>query len=131
MITIRLDSDVPLEDQIHQGIRRAIARGHVRAGQELPSVRQLGADLGVHWNTVARAYRRLRDEGLVVVGQGRAAFVRETSSNRRPPSAAREKFRQKLEEAFTEAQLGGLAADEVRQIFLNQLKASAAQEEES
>lgn len=71
-----VDSSVPLEEQVREQIREAIARGEVVAGDPLPSVRQLAGDLGIHWNTVARAYRRLRDEGLLVVGRGRGKSLR-------------------------------------------------------
>jgi len=63
MLTIRLDSAVPLADQIAEGIRLKIAAGEVRPGDELPPVRQLAADLGVNLNTVARAYRELEEAG--------------------------------------------------------------------
>jgi GntR family transcriptional regulator len=124
VITVRLDGDVPLEEQIYQEIRRAVAWGQVAAGQELPPVRQLGADLGVHWNTVARAYRRLRDDGLLSIGQGRGVLVREVNSSQRSSvSIVRDRVGKKLEEALTEARLGGLALEQVREMFRRKLEA--------
>jgi DNA-binding transcriptional regulator YhcF (GntR family) len=76
MLTIRLDSAVPLADQIAEGIRLQIAAGEVRPGDELPPVRQLAADLGVNLNTVARAYRELEEAGLVDTVRGRGTQVR-------------------------------------------------------
>ena len=75
MIRIDLDDPRPLEDQLAAELRLAVARGEVGPGDELPSARQLGGDLGVHWNTVARVYRRLDDEGLIAVRHGRKATV--------------------------------------------------------
>jgi GntR family transcriptional regulator len=123
MITVRLDADMPLEEQIYQEIRRAVAWGHVAAGQELPPVRQLGGDLGVHWNTVARAYRRLRDEGLLSIGQGRGVIVRAADASRRRPAAfVHARVAQKLDDALTEARLGGLASEQVREMFERKLE---------
>jgi len=74
-IEIDLDAAVPIYQQIADGIRALIARGSLAPGAELPSVRQLGAQVGVNLNTVARAYRILADEGLVDLKQGAAARV--------------------------------------------------------
>jgi DNA-binding transcriptional regulator YhcF (GntR family) len=94
----------------------------VSAGQELPSVRQLAGDLGIHWNTVARAYRRLGDEGLLAVRRGRGARVLRQAPSRRPPSASlREAVAQKLRDALTEAHLGGLHLEEVQALFREQV----------
>jgi DNA-binding transcriptional regulator YhcF (GntR family) len=122
MVRIDLESSVPLEEQIRQQIRRAIARGDVRRGDTLPSVRQLAGDLGIHWNTVARAYRRLRDEGLLVVGRGRGVTVREMP---RPLDAVdpdtRSRVEKRVREAIVEARLSGMTLGSLRDLVLNEL----------
>ena len=65
MITVDLDLPVPIEEQLCRQLRAVIARGDVRPGDPLPSVRQLADELGIHWNTVARAYRRLENGRLL------------------------------------------------------------------
>ncbi len=75
MLTVQLDSPVPLADQLVAGLRGAIARGEVKPGARLPTVRQLAADLGIHMNTVARAYRELESQGLVSTVRGRGTVV--------------------------------------------------------
>lgn len=77
MISIEIDLDAPaaVYQQIADGIRALIARGELLDGVELPSVRQLGAQIGVNLNTVARAYRILAEEGLVELKQGASARV--------------------------------------------------------
>lgn len=57
--------DEPIYGQIAARIRERILRGDLRTGHRLPAVRTLASDLGVSLNTVARAYRRLDDEGFV------------------------------------------------------------------
>ena len=77
MLTIEIDLDAatPVYQQIADGVRALIARGSLDAGDDLPSVRKLGGQVGVNLNTVARAYRILADEGLVELRQGAAARV--------------------------------------------------------
>lgn len=75
-IEVDLDAATPVYQQIADGIRALIARGHLEDGAALPGVRRLGAQVGVNQNTVARAYRILADDGLVDLRQGAAARVR-------------------------------------------------------
>ncbi len=99
MIVIDVAGPEPLEEQIYRELCRAIAAG-VFPGERLPSARQLGGDLGVHWNTVARACRRLADASLVIVGQGRAVVVRERAGD---GEALKPKVSALLRQAVTEA----------------------------
>lgn len=74
-IVIDLDGTVPLYRQIADGVRALIARGQLGEGDALPSVRRLGEMLGVNLNTVAKAYRVLADEEVVVLRHGAPARV--------------------------------------------------------
>jgi GntR family transcriptional regulator len=62
-------------DQVAAEIRRAIADGEASPGDRIPQAKDLAAVLGVNTNTVLRALRILRDEGLLEVGRGRATVV--------------------------------------------------------
>lgn len=75
MISTMLDhidrSDpTPLHDQVAAQIRRAIADGETRPGERLPPARDLAAVMGVNTNTVLRALRALREEGLLEFRRG-------------------------------------------------------------
>jgi len=70
----------PIYIQIVERIRQQVARGDLQPGDQLPTVRQLAADLRVNFNTVARAYRLLDEAGLISTQHGRGTYVWETPS---------------------------------------------------
>lgn len=77
MIPVKVDrsENVPLHDQVAADIRRAIADGEAKPGERLPPARDLAAVLGVNANTVYRALRLLRDEGVLEFRRGRGVSV--------------------------------------------------------
>jgi GntR family transcriptional regulator len=86
-----------LHDQVAAEIRQAIANGEAAPGDRLPKARDLAAILGVNTNTVLRALRLLRDEGLVEVRRGRGITVSGTPER----SAMIEQIRDLLDYART------------------------------
>jgi DNA-binding transcriptional regulator YhcF (GntR family) len=68
-------SRLELHEKVAAEIRRDIANGDVRPGQRLPPARDMAAVLGVHTNTVLRALRTLRDEGVLEFRRGRGIMV--------------------------------------------------------
>jgi GntR family transcriptional regulator len=65
----------PLHEQVASAIRRAIQDGEAAPGDRIPQARDLATVLGVNKNTVLRALRLLRHEGLLEMGRGRAIRV--------------------------------------------------------
>jgi len=72
---------VPIWRQIEDGVRRLVACGGLKPGEAVPSVRDLARDLRVNPATVAKAYQRLTEAGLLEVRRGEGTFVSAT-----PPS---------------------------------------------
>jgi GntR family transcriptional regulator len=85
MVTLRLPATtgrdsalagLPLHERVAVSVRRAVAAGTLAPGEALPTARDLADAFGVHSNTVLRAYRALRDEGVIELRAGRGAHVR-------------------------------------------------------
>jgi len=68
-------SGVPFYRQIIDQIKYAIARGELRPGDQLPTVRQLAVDLAINLNTVGKAYSQLEILGILQTQQGSGTFI--------------------------------------------------------
>jgi DNA-binding transcriptional regulator YhcF (GntR family) len=111
-ITIDLDSAAPVYRQIVDAIRAYLVDGTLGPGDQLPPVRQLAVDLGVHFNTVAEAYRMLADEGWLDLRRRRGAVV---IARERPASEPdeRDRLTRRLRELVAELQARGLSRDDI------------------
>ena len=92
MINVKVSREEPtgLHEQVAAEIRRAIADGEAKPGERLPPAKDLAAELGVNTNTVLRALRRLRDEGLLEFRRGRGITVTGTPERGAVVTRARE-----------------------------------------
>jgi GntR family transcriptional regulator len=102
----------PVYRQIVDEIRRGISIGVLKAGEPLPAVRTLAAELKINANTVQHAYRRLEQDGTVYVKRGLGTFV---SASAKEPTKARQAAvaRQIAERALREAFRHGLLASDL------------------
>jgi len=87
-VLLDFQSPLPLYQQIAQQLAVRIAAGGYPAGRQLPTVRELAAELGVHFNTVSRAYQQLEEQGWTSSQPGRGTFVL-PQDNRRTERAQR------------------------------------------
>jgi len=119
-LNIDPDSGVPVYLQIAQGIKRSIALGSLREGEQVPSVREVAETLTVNPNTVAKAYQHLEREGIVVTRKGVGTFVAdgEVSISERE---RRHSVGAILDRALIEAQHLRLERDEVAALFTERL----------
>jgi GntR family transcriptional regulator len=119
-LNIDPDSGVPVYLQIAQGIKRSIALGSLREGEQVPSVREVAETLTVNPNTVAKAYQLLERDGIVVSRKGVGTFVTDGEVS----ISGRERRRavaDMLDRALVEAQHLRLDGDEVRLLFEERL----------
>ena len=95
MLRVKVDRAEPTElhEQVAGEIRRALADGEAKPGERLPPARDLAAVLGVNANTVLRALRQLRDEGLLEFRRGRGITVAGTPERTAVVAQARELVR--------------------------------------
>jgi GntR family transcriptional regulator len=78
----RIDNgcDRPVYQQIIDQVKRDIALGRLLTGEKLPTVRQLAGLLAINPNTIAKAYRQLEQEGIIVTRPGAGAFIADINS---------------------------------------------------
>lgn len=120
---IQLDfrSRQPIYIQIVEQIRQQIALGELKPGDQLPTVRQLAADLRVNFNTIARAYRLLDEAGLISTQHGRGTYVWEAPSPEVTHQLRSQGLRE-MSQQFVHEVLGlGYAGEEIIEEIENQL----------
>ena len=76
LLTLDVDSEVPIYPQIRNQIVVGIAGGRLSPGERLPATRALAEDLGVNTMTVSKAYQLLRQEGYVAADRRAGVMVR-------------------------------------------------------
>ncbi|GAA4860611.1 GntR family transcriptional regulator [Saccharopolyspora rosea] len=106
LLALDLNDERPLHEQAADALRRAVAEGDVAPGDRLPPARDLADAMRINANTVLRALRQLRDEGLLEFRRGRGVTVL-----RRPDPRAG--LRDKLRELLAEANRHGYRAADV------------------
>lgn len=107
MRNVKIDRREPTElhEQVAAELRRAIAEGEAKPGERLPPARDLAAVLGVNANTLLRALRVLRDEGLLEFRRGRGITVAGTAERGAVVARARELVRFAREQGYRPEEL--------------------------
>jgi GntR family transcriptional regulator len=121
-ISIDLSASVPAYRQIVDAVRHLLVNGELKAGDQIPTVRQLAIDLGVHFNTVAQAYRVLADEGWLDLKRRRGAVVLDRLQPCAPSKKRQQQSIQRLRELIAQLQAEGIPANQIA----GQLRALAA-----
>ena len=109
LITLDTKSSTPIYIQLRNQIVTGIGRGELKAGESLPTVRQVASDIGVNTMTVNKTYQLLKAEDFIEIDRRKGATVC-------PVSAFSEKYREKLEGELellsAEASLNGMNREE-------------------
>ena len=103
-------SEVPLREQLQAQIIMGIASSDLKAGQRLPSTRELALRYKIHANTVSAAYRELGRRGWVQVRKGSGVYVRQFSSGQREGNTELDRL---LAVLFTTARKKGFSLREI------------------
>ncbi|WP_239256983.1 GntR family transcriptional regulator [Listeria ilorinensis] len=76
MLEIDFESEEPIYTQIMNQIIEGIAKKELQPGDRLPSVRSLGADIGINFHTVNKAYQLLKQEGFILIHRQKGVVIR-------------------------------------------------------
>ncbi len=107
-------------DQVVRQVKFAVARGALKPGNLVPSVREMARDLTINPNTVARAYQQLQADGVLESVRGMGLEVAATAVA--TCQAERQKLvRTRIRQALLEARQGGLERNDLRQLIEEEL----------
>ncbi|MBB4936329.1 GntR family transcriptional regulator [Streptosporangium album] len=128
MIQFHLDgrSGVSPYLQLVQQVRHALRLGLLREGDQLPTVKEVVAQLAINPNTVLKAYRELEHEGLAAARPGVGTFVTKTLTD--ASLAAHGPLRQDLRRWLAKARLAGLDEESIEALFMTTFR-TASQED--
>jgi len=126
LIAFHLESNsgVPYYVQLVQQVRQALLFGLLKSGDQLPTVKEVVAQVALNPNTVLRAYRDLEHEGLVASRPGLGTFV----AQKVPPAVAQSSYRSlrsELERWIVKAHEAGLDDDTLAALVAHVLHANA------
>ena len=124
-VAIRPDSEEPIYKQLADDVRRKVASGHLKAGDEIPSARQMAQQLCVTTAPVCRAFCLLQAEGLVERRRGQTMRVAPQHTRAQPAAERIEMLRPLLRRVASEARELELPEDAVLRLF-KQLMAERA-----
>lgn len=110
-------SGLPVYLQVVDQVRRAVAIGVLKPGEQLPSVKQLASDLVVNPATISRALRELEHLGIVQSLPGRGAFVRSDAVTSAAKTGARDVVSASIDTAIREARSLGVDESDLCDLF--------------
>jgi GntR family transcriptional regulator len=119
-LNIDFTNELTIYDQIVRQFKFAVAGDLWKEGQGVPSVRELARELAVNPNTVARAYRRLQDDGVLTAVRGIGLSVAAGAAVRCRVDRL-ELIRARLDQVLTEARHSRLDPQELRALVEKQL----------
>ncbi|MHC4585113.1 MAG: GntR family transcriptional regulator [Planctomycetota bacterium] len=119
-IQILPGSDEPIYVQVTEQISEAIARGQLASGDKLPAVRKLASELVINPNTVARAYSRLEQAGLVTTKTGSGTFVSDPKM-RRSDAADVNMLAERMDTLITRGLNLGMGEEDLTRLFESRL----------
>jgi len=120
-IEVDFRSKIPIYVQIIDQVKHMIATGKLKPGEQLPTVRQLATDLRINFNTIARCYRMLDEQGLISTQHGRGTFILEKPSDKNGERLRRQDLDWLTRHYLNEAADLDYSAKEVNQVLKNHM----------
>ena len=120
-LSIDFRSDQPVYKQIADQVRLMIVNGTLKSGDQLPTVRTVADAVNVNFNTVAKAYRILDEEGFILTHQGRGSFIAGPVTEIERQHLRRQTLDALTERYLTEVHRLGFSVEEVSTIFEDHL----------
>ena len=121
-IEINFRDHVPIYIQLMDQIKEKIADGELKPGDQLPTVRQLAADLRVNFNTVARAYRLLDEDAIISTQHGRGTFILDPLSDKETAELRKKDLQRLTSQYLSSAHRLGFGPKEVNTTFEEKLE---------
>jgi DNA-binding transcriptional regulator YhcF (GntR family) len=112
-VSLNLESSVPAYRQIANDLRQHLVEERLKPGDLLPPIRQLAVDLGVHFNTVALAYRMLAAEGWLELKRRRGATVIARNAPRAVDKGQVDQLLQQLGHIAAELRSAGMSSRQI------------------
>jgi len=116
-IEVEFQSGIPLYEQIAHQLRILIEKGALSPADQLPTTRQLAVQLGINFNTVARAYRLLDREGLLSTQPGRGTYVLDPQESASPEKADPAQIEELARYYISKAACQGFSPAEIKDCF--------------
>ncbi len=117
---IDFDNRLAIYDQVVRQVKFAVAGNVLREGELVPSVRELARELTINPNTVARAYRQLQDDGVLVSVRGTGLAVAAGAAKQCRETRV-ELIRAQLKQVFAEARQSQIDPRKFRALVEQQL----------
>lgn len=123
-LKLQLDfrSGVPIYLQIVDQIKQMLISGELKPEDQLPTVRQLAAELRVNFNTIARAYRILDEAGLISTQQGRGTYILSGPDQQAVEYIREQTLEELTRQYLSQAQKYGCSAEDIRRILEAELR---------
>lgn len=116
IIRIEPDSEIPIYLQLVNQMIEGIAKGILKPGETLPSVRSLASDLGVNMHTVNKSYHELEKKGIIqIIPKSGAIICKQTSIN----MEKMERINNMFKPAIAEAIVLGMTKEDIMKIAEN------------
>lgn len=120
-IQIETTSDIPIYTQLANQLTELIARGQLKSGEPLPSVRSLASDLGVNMHTVNKSYHTLEQKGIISIVPKSGAIINSINSDG-ITADNQQKIIEQLKPVLAEAIVSGMTPKEIKQLTTTILK---------